>query len=150
MKKIIKQWWFWCIICLILIVISIIIIKVNEEKQLEESINNVANGMNTFIENIDNAESYADDFYYNENTGEVEYIPNSLTMDKYNKISYGMTEKQVIEILGTGEKLMPQDGNTYLITYGNLNLSKIPYYYVTITFDKHNNTVASYNQLGLK
>lgn len=150
MKNILKKWWIWLIVLIVMAIAVTITVKVKSQRELEKSLNNVAEGMQDFIDGTDNANSHINDFYYDENTGEVIYIPNSLTLEKYSKVLYGMTEKEVIEILGEGNKLAPEESSSYIITWGDLNIWNPPYYYVTITFDKQTNTVIDSSQLGLK
>lgn len=145
-KPIYKKWWFWLII-LVIIIIFIVIIKWLENKALETSFENIGEGATNFIEGINDADSHLDEFTYNYETGKVEYKPQ-ITIEKYNQIKEGMTQDEVINILGDGEKIQSEGSVGFLMTWGDLNLSNPPHYSIHITFDSYGK-VSSKNQLGL-
>lgn len=147
MKNILKKWWLWLII-LILIIWAIIAIKdYKDKKEIEEKFSAMGEAASDFYEGIQTAEGYSDYFTYNYSTEEVEYHP-PITIERYNNIKEGMTEKEVVSILGDGEKLQPEGSNGFLMTWGDLDLSKYPYYRIQITFDNSGN-VTNKMQLGL-
>lgn len=149
MKKVIKKWWFWTII--VILIITIVIAKeYKEQKDLEEAMKRIGESASDFYEGIGNAKSHINEFTYNYETGQVEYKPEKITLDMYNKIEKGMAEEEVVGILGNGEKSNPEESNSYLITWGDLNLNTPPYYRIQIIFDKKTKTVISYSQLGLE
>lgn len=141
-----KKWWFWLIVISI-IIISIMIIKWLENKKIETSFENIGEGATDFIEGINDADSHLDEFTYNYETGEVEYKPQ-ITIEKYNQIKEGMTQDEVINILGDGEKLQPDGSEGFLMTWGDLNLSNSPYYCIHVIFDSSGKVSSKY-QLGL-
>lgn len=145
-KPIYKKWWFWLIIIGI-IIIFIVIIKWLENKELETSLKNVGEGATDFIEGIYDSDSHLNEFTYNYETGEVEFKPQ-ITIEKYNQIKEGMTQDEVINILGNGEKSQPEGSKGFLMTWGDLNLSHPPYYCIHVIFDS-SGKVSSKNQLGL-
>lgn len=134
MKDLIKKWWFWTIIILVVVVVILIIKSINTTQTFQNSEN---------IEN--NIQSHLNEFTYNYETGEVEYRPTQITLEMYSRINEGMNEKEVIQILGVGEKL--EGENTYMISWGDINMSKG--YTIQIIFNT-NNEVISKSQIGLK
>lgn len=142
-NKIYKSKWLWIVIISITI-ITIFVIIYNKNKKEEAKAKAFTEGFKSFNEGIQNSEGYLDDFSYNYNTGEVEYIPKTITLEMYNRIKNGMTEKEVISVLGKGEKLNPKNSNTYMIMWGKSGSV------IQITFDKKTNTVIYANQVGLK
>lgn len=147
MKKLIKKWWFWIIATSIGLIICISISIYLESQKNKKVVANIGNGASEFIEGIDNANSFLNEFTYNYETGEVEYQP-TITIEKYNSIKEGMTEKEVISILGNGEKLQPEGSNGFLITWGELEIWKPPYYRIQVYFNK-SGVVHSKSQMGL-
>lgn len=138
-----KREWFWLII--VIIVIAIIVgIKYYNDKKEEEKWEAFAEGMTSYYEGIEDAEGYLDDFSYNYITEEVEYNPKTITLEMFNRIQKGMTEEEVIEILGIGEKITTDELSTYIINWEKSNSM------VQICFDKEDNKVIYANQVGLK
>ena len=148
MKDLVKKWWFWAIVLIIFIVIYILISSFIKNKRQNETINNIGKGASDFLEGINNSESHIDDFFYNYETGKVEYKPLEITLEMYNCIKDGMKEDDVIAIMGKYERKLDGE-NTYLLEWGNSNLSKDSKYWMQIIFDK-NKTVLSKSQIGLK
>lgn len=146
MKNVVKKWWFWGGIIVICILSYILISKHIENKKLEQTFENMGKGANDFITGIDNSQSHIDEFSYNYETGEVEYKPSNITLEMYNRIKEGMTQKEIISILGKYET-KSEGENTYLLQWGESNMSKG--YWISIVFNK-DGTVASKSQLGLK
>lgn len=148
MKDIIKKWWFWLIIIAEVIVGIIFIKEYREQKELKDTIKTIGESASDFYEEVQNAEGYSDYFIYNYETGEVEYHP-PITLEKYDSIKEGMTEKQVISILGNGEKLQPEGSIGFLMTWGELEIWEPPYYRIQIKFDS-SGEVVSKSQMGLE
>lgn len=147
-KCIIKKWWFWLIIIVVVIVGVIFIKEYREQKKLNDTMETIGESALVFYEEAQNAEGYSDYFIYNYETGEVEYHP-PITLEKYNSIKDGMTEKQVISILGNGEKMQPEGSVGFLMTWGELETWKSPYYRIQIKFDS-SGKVNSKSQIGLE
>lgn len=93
----------------------------------------------------ENIKSHINEFIYNNETGNVEYKPE-ITIEAYNKIQKGMTEKEVISILGTYDEKSKGD-NSYMIAYGKINMSNG--YRIQIILDNKSQTVISKSQIGL-
>lgn len=93
----------------------------------------------------ENIKSHINEFIYNNETGNVEYKPET-TIEAYNKIQKGMTEKEVISILGTYDEKSKGD-NSYMIAYGKINMSNG--YRIQIILDNKSQTVISKSQIGL-
>lgn len=125
------------------ICIIVVILIVNNKEN--DTVTSIGDGASGFIEGINNAQSHLNEFSYNYETGEVEYKPNNITLEMYNRVTEGMGEKEVIQILGNGER--KNGDNTYMITWGDLQMSKG--YLIQIVFDE-NSKVLNKNQLGLK
>lgn len=140
-----KILWFLLIILLIYILLSILFAMINNKKN-QKSLETIGKSSTDFITGIDNTKSHLNEFNYNYTTGKVDYKPSTISLNMYNKITEGMNEEEVIKILGTGEKLIGQ--NTYIISWGDLNLSKG--YSIQITFDINSCNVISKKQVGLK
>lgn len=147
-KPIYKKWWFWTTIIAIAIISYIIVSNYIENKELETSLKNIGEGATEYIKGIYDADSHLDEFTYNYATGEVEYKPE-ITVEKYNQIKEGMTEEEVVSILGSGEKLQPEEANGFLMVWGDLMISNPPYYRIQITFDSSGKVTDKY-QLGLE
>lgn len=145
MKDLIKKWWFWVIIVVIIALLASIIINQIKQEEVEKTAQNIGNSATDFISEMDSAQSHLNEFSYNYKTGEVEYTPSKITLEMYNRINEGMSEKEVSQILGVGEKL--QGENTYMISWGDMNMSKG--YWIQITFNS-SNKVISKSQIGLK
>lgn len=145
-RKIYKKWWFWIAILLIFIIV-IIIMKYKEQKEIEESIENINEGITDFIEGTDKADSHLDEFIFNDTTDEIDYVPK-ITIKEYNRIKNGMTEDQVVSILGKGEKSQPDENSGFLMSWGDFNLNNPPYYRIQIVFNS-SGEVTSKRQLGL-
>lgn len=148
MKDIIKKWWFWLTIVVLITWIVIGVKDYKEKKELESKFETMAEGMTDYYEQVKNAEGYSDYFIYNYSTGEVEYHP-PITIERYDSVKEGMTEKQVVSILGNGEKLQPEGSNGFLMTWGELEIWNPPYYRIQITFDSAGK-VSSKSQMGLE
>lgn len=148
MKKIIKKWWFWLIVIVLLISIILIIKEYREQKKIKETMKTIGESALDYYNGIQTAEGYGQYFTYNYETGEVEYHP-PITIEKYDEVREGMTEKEVISILGNGEKLQPEGANGFLMTWGDLNLTKYPYYRIQIVFNA-SGVVENKSQMGLK
>ena len=148
MKNIIKKWWLWLIIIAIVIAGIIFIKEYREQKKLKDTMETIGESTSDFYEEVQNAEGYSDYFIYNYETGEVEYHP-PITLEKYDSIKEGMTEKQVISILGNGEKLQPEGSIGFLMTWGELEIWEPPYYRIQIKFDS-SGEVVSKSQMGLE
>ncbi len=149
MKELIKKWWFWLIIIAVCVIITILIIQYINQKQVEDSFKNIGSGALDYLTGINNAQSYLNDFTYNYETGEVEYKPSTITLEKFNRIKEGMKKNEVIAILGKGEELHTEESKTYMMTWGNLNMTETPYYIIQIIFNENDEVVMS-SQLGLK
>ena len=141
-------------ICIVAIILSIAVIigtiiyfKINENKDTKEAFENMGNAATDFITGIDTANSHLNDFEYNYETGEVEYNKKKLTLENYNKIKIGMSEAEVKEILGEGEKLSPIEANTYLINWIDENDT---FCRIQIVFEKNTKTVLNIYQIGLE
>lgn len=143
-----KKWWFWAIIIGIAIISFIIIIEYIKNKETETSLKNIGEGATNFIEGIYDADSHLDEFTYNYTTGEVEYKPE-ITIEKYNQVKEGMTEEEVVSILGSGEKLQPEEANGFLMVWGDIMISNPPYYRIQIAFNSSGKVINKY-QLGLE
>lgn len=148
MKGIIKKWWLWLIIIAVAIVGIIFIKEYKEQKKLKDTMETIGESASDFYEEVQNAEGYSDYFIYNYETGEVEYYP-PITLEKYDSIKEGMTEKQVISILGNGEKIQPEGSIGFLMTWGELEIWEPPYYRIQIKFDS-SGEVVSKSQMGLE
>ncbi len=147
MKNILKRWWIWLIVIVLLVTIVVIIKEYKEQKKLKDTMETIGKSASDFYEGIQDAEGYSGNFIYNYETEKVEDYP-SITLENYDNIKEGMTEKEVVSILGDGEKLQPEGSNGFLMTWGDLDLSKYPYYRIQITFDNSGN-VTNKMQLGL-
>lgn len=141
-------------ICITAIILSIAVIigtiiyfKINENKDTKEAFESMGNAATDFITGIDTANSHLNDFEYNYETGEVEYNKKKLTLENYNKIKIGMSEAEVKEILGEGEKLSPIEANTYLINWIDENDT---FCRIQIVFEKNTKTVLNIYQIGLE
>lgn len=150
MKEIIKKWWFWLIILFITIIVVVSIVQIQKNKNLEKEIETIGESSLNYYNGINKANSHLNEFTYNYETGQVEYKPEKITLEMYNRIKSEMLEDEVTQILGMGEKTEIEGANSYIITWGDLNLSNPPYYRIQIIFDKKTQTVISFNQIGLK
>ena len=148
MKNIIKKWWFWITIACVILVVVLGMMKFKEQKQLEDTYKTIGESASDFYTGIEKADTHLDEFTYNYETGEVEYHP-PITLEKYDSIKEGMTEKQVISILGNGEKLQPEGSIGFLMTWGELEIWEPPYYRIQIKFDS-SGEVVSKSQMGLE
>lgn len=149
MKNLIKKWWFWGIIIVICILSYILISKHIENKKLEKTFENMGKGASDFITDIDNSESHIDEFSYNYETGEVEYKPSNITLEMYNRIKEGMTQEEVISILGKYET-KSEGENTYVLEWGNSYAPINNGYWLQIVFDTTHQNVLNTYQVGLK
>lgn len=148
MKNILKKWWIWLIISIIIVALILIIKEYQEKNKLEETFKNIGKSATDMHNKIENAEGYLDYFTYNYDTEEVGHHP-PITLEKYDNIKEGMTEKEVVSILGNGEKLQPEGSNGFLMTWGDLNLSNAPYYRIQINFDSSGKVFLK-SQIGLE
>ncbi len=146
MKNLLKKCWFLGIVATICILLCIIIISYLKDKETEKTQSKIGEGASDYISGIDNAQSHIDEFSYNYQTGKVEYKPSDITLEMYNRIKEGMTQEEVISILGKYETKLDGE-NTYLLQWGESNMSKG--YWISIVFNK-DETVSSKSQLGLK
>lgn len=149
MKNLIKKWWFWAIIVTVIIASSTIILQCINKKKIEDNLANIGKEMTDFYSGIENANTHINEFTYNYETGQVEYKPVTITLEMYNRINNGMTEKEVINILGNGEKLQPEKSAGFLINWGKLEIWEYPYFNIQINFNS-SGEVISKSQLGLK
>jgi hypothetical protein len=147
MKELIKKWWFWLIIIITIIVLTLILQYISQ-KQVEDSVANIGNAMTEFYTGIERANTHLDEFTYNYETGEVKYKPSKITLEMFNKVKDGMKKSEVIAILGNGDELHTEESKTYMMTWGNLDLDKAPYYRIQIIFNENNEVISS-SQLGL-
>lgn len=147
MRELIKKWWFWAIIIITIIFITLILQYISQ-KQVEDSVTNIGNAMAEFYTEIERANTHLDEFTYNYETGEVEYKPSKITLEMFNRVKYGMTKSEVIALLGNGEELHSEESKTYMMTWGDLDLAKAPYYRIQIIFNENNEVISS-SQLGL-
>lgn len=145
MKDLIKKWWFWIIAICICVFICMIIVSYLENKKSESVQSKIGGEASDYISGINNAQSHIDEFSYNYGTGEVEYKASKITLEMYNRIKEGMNEKEVIQILGNGEKM--EGDNTYILSWGDINMSNE--FSIQIVFNK-DKTVLSKSQIGLK
>ena len=146
-KTFYKKWLFWLGIIVVIIIVVVIIKYIDDTQKTKETLRNIGEGATDYIQGTKNTTSHIDEFTYNYTTGEVEYKPQ-ITIEKYNSIKEGMTEKEVINILGDGEKLQPEPNSGFLITWGDLNLNNPPYYRIQITFNS-SGCVTTKSQMGL-
>ena len=138
------------IVCLIIIVIGlityIIFSKTYKEDETTKSMKNIAEAAKNYIDGTNTAESHLNEFSYNYSTGQVEYHPK-ITLEMYNRVKEGMTEKEVVSILGNNYKIL--DGTIlYSLIYGKTDMSDG--YLISIHIDKDKGTVFSKNQEGLE
>ena len=134
-----KKWWFWTIIGIVIIILFCFIdfksiILGNTEKNNQAIIN----------QNEDSVESNI--IATNDTDKKTEIDVTKLTQENYNKIKEGMQEKEVIEILGEGEKLSPEEAETYLIVWEDPNNT---FCRIQIVFDKLTERVVSMTGIGL-
>lgn len=149
MKSTIKKWWFWTIILIICIILYVAISFYMENKRLKESITNIGDGASDFIEGINNAQSHVNEFYYNNTTGEAEYKPSKITLEMYDKIQEGMSQEEVVLILGQYEDILNGE-NTYTLEWGNEYSPMYDGYWIQITFDINKKETLKKHQFGLK
>lgn len=76
----------------------------------------------------------------------TEIKTESLLLQKYNKIYVGMNKEELISLLGNETERLDGD-NTYLLHWGDLNMSKG--YFISVTMDKETNSVLSKSEIGL-
>lgn len=133
------------IIAIIIIFIAIAIF-VNSNNTTQDKFSSMGSGASDYINEIDNAQSHLNEFTYDSSSKSVNYTPTNITLEMYNRINSGMNEKDVINILGTGEKT--EGENTYLMSWGGSNMSKG--YWIQIVFDSSSKNVISKSQIGLK
>ncbi len=133
------------IIAIIIIFIAIAIF-VNSNNTTQDKFSSMGSGASDYINEIDNAQSHLNEFTYDSSSKSVNYTPTNITLEMYNRINSGMNEKDVINILGTGEKT--EGENTYLMSWGESNMSKG--YWIQIVFDSSSKNVISKSQIGLK
>lgn len=145
--KILKKWWLW-VILMVIIIVFVTIIQYEENKKLEETFKNIGQSATDYYNDIQSAKGYSDYFIYNYEAGKVEYHP-PITIEKYNNIREGMTEGEVISILGNGEKFQSEGNVGFFITWGSLDLKEYPYYRIQISFD-NSGKVLMKNQIGLE
>lgn len=150
MKKIIKKWWFWVIVICIIFVVVMAMIERNQQRQIKETAEKIGESASDFYTGTQEANTHLDEFTYNYETGEVEYRAETVTLEMYNRIKNGMSEEEVVNILGIGEKLSTEGSNTYMITWGDVNITKEPYYNVQIIFNNDTKEVVNKSQIGLK
>lgn len=144
-NKLYKKIPFWLIIIIIILLI-IIISYIKKQKEIEKSIINTLSASD-FIAGIENAKSHIDEFSYNNTTGKTEYIPKKITLEMYNRIREDMNEDDVICILGSNEVEKLEAENTYILTWGDMEMKKG--YWIQIIFDK-DKKVVSKSEIGLK
>ena len=116
--KLYQKWWFWVIIVLIIVVIGIVAWKIQEEIKLKKTFENIGKGFKQYYQEKENTASYLNDFSYNNETGEVEYKPSTITLDIYNKIIEGMERKEVEDILGKGRETQKKKKKNYYLNWG--------------------------------
>ena len=133
------------IIAIIIIFIAIAIF-VNSNNTTQDKFSSMGSRASDYINEIDNAQSHLNEFTYDSSSGLVNYTPNNITLEMYNRINSGMNEKDVINILGTGEKT--EGESTYFMSWGESNMSKG--YLIQIVFDSSSKNVISKSQIGLK
>lgn len=141
-----KRWWFWVIIVLIIVVIGIVAWKVQEEIKLKKTFENIGKGFKQYYQEKENTTSYLNDFSYNNETGEVEYKPSTITLDIYNKIIEGMERKEVEKILGKGRETPGIDEKNYYLNWGLTEGLKEDQ---VIVIEFYNDKVERKTQLGL-
>ena len=134
-----KKWWFWAIIGIMIIIAlcftnfkSIILEKDDKNNQA------IINQNEGSVENNIIAT--------NDANNKIEIDVTNLTQENYNKIKEGMKEKEVIEILGEGEKLSPEDAETYLMVWVDPNNT---FCRIQIVFDKLTESVVLITGIGL-
>lgn len=149
MKDIIKKWWFWAIFVIICILCYVFSLYYLENKKIKESVSNMGNSASEFTKGIDNAQSHLDEFSYNYGTGEVEYKPSKITLEMYNRIEEGMSQEEVILILGQYEDVLNGE-NTYILEWGNEYSPVYNGYWIQITFDANEKNVLNKYQIGLE
>lgn len=149
MKNIVKKWWFWTIVLIICIATYMLISSYIENKKLNEAASNIGKGASDFLEGIENGESHIDEFSYNYQTGEVEYKPLKITSEMYNRIEEGMSEDEVVSILGKYEDIFNGE-NTYILEWGNEYSPVYGGYWIQITFDNNEKQVLKKHQYGLE
>ena len=148
MKKLSKKWTLGISLIIIFILIIILITFYIEDKKVKDSVNNIGNSALNFLNGIDKAQSHLNEFSYNNKTGEVEYKPSNITLETYNIIKEGMTQEEVISVLGEYEN--KQEGeDTYILEWGNSYSPVYGGYWIQIIFNE-NKKVSSKYQLGLK
>lgn len=149
MNNVIKKWWFWTILLIICIILYVAISFYMENKRLKESTTNIGDGASDFIEGINNAQSHVNEFSYNNATGKAEYKPSKITLEMYNKIQEGMSQEEVLLILGQYEDILNGE-NTYTLEWGNEYSPMYDGYWIQITFDINKKEVLKKYQYGLK
>ena len=127
---------------------SIIANEIIKQKRLNKMAYNMGKGAADFTAGIENAESYIDDFSYNYNTGEVEYHPN-ITLEMYNRINEGMSQDEVISILGNYDNKIDGD-NSYVLEWGNAYSPVNDSHWIQIVLGSNTKTVLSKYQVGLQ
>ncbi len=149
MKNIIKKWWFWVIFIIICILCYVFTLHYLDNKKIKKSVSNIGNGASDFIEGVDNAQSHLDEFSYNYDTGEVEYKPSKITLEMYNRIEEGMSQDEVVSILGKYEDMLNGE-NTYILEWGNEYSPVHNGYWIQITFNVNEKNVLKKYQIGLE
>lgn len=147
-KPIFKKWWFWLIFAIILITIILVVGKVREERELDKTMQTIGNSASDYMKGIDNAKSHLDEFSYNNATGKVDYKPK-ITLEAYNKIKEGMTQEEIVEILGEQENRLEGE-NTYILEWGDSYKPVTGGYWIQIVFDNKTNKVTNMSQVGLQ
>ena len=146
MKKIIKKWWFWLIIVLIFLILFLIVNEIIEQQKVKKSIENIGNGIKSYTEELNNTNTHLNEFVYDEKKGQVTYSP-TITLEKYNNIKEGMSEKEVISIIGDFDKKLDGE-NTYMLEWGSSYSPAYNGYWIQIVFDADGKVLNKY-QTGL-
>ncbi len=148
MKKIIKKWWFWVIVACVVILLYILVSNYTENKKVEDTFKNIGKSASNFVAGSENTKSHINEFSYNYSTGKVEYKPEKITLEMYNRIKKEMTIDEVISILGDYDNKLDGE-NTYLVEWGSMDAPKNNGYWIQIVFNK-DEKVLNTSQLGLK
>lgn len=146
MKEVLKKWWFWLIILIVAVLTISIIVNLINKRKIKESAENIGEGATDFIEGVENADSHSDEFEYNHTTDEVDYKPE-VNIEKYNKIEEGMTEEEIILILGKYDNKLQGEEN-YILEWGDSYSPIYGGYWIQVVFDE-TGKVTDKNQVGL-
>ena len=151
MKKETRNFIIFIVVSMVLIlaiVIPFVIKNKKEDERLKETFSKIGNSATEYVEETESSNSHLNEFTYNTEIGEVEYKP-VITLEMYNRIEKGMTKEEVISILGKEDNTISEDeGESYLIEYGDSFLKKG--YWIQFTIDNRTNQVVNKNEVGLK